>query len=51
MINVLKRIVLQANDLALVISEWSFNGTGLDGNPANLASTAADVLRRQSDGT
>ncbi|HZD36053.1 MAG TPA: nuclear transport factor 2 family protein [Nitrososphaeraceae archaeon] len=43
--------VLQASDLALIISEWSFNGTGPDGNPVNLASTATDVLRRQSDGT
>jgi uncharacterized protein (TIGR02246 family) len=43
--------VLQASDLALVISEWSFNETGPDGNPVNLASTAVDVLRQQSDGT
>lgn len=43
--------VLQASDLALIISEWSFNGTGPDGNPVNFASTATDVLRRQSDGT
>jgi uncharacterized protein (TIGR02246 family) len=43
--------VLQASDLALVISEWSFSGTGPDGNPVNLASTATDVLRQQSDGT
>ena len=44
--------VLQASDLALVISEWSFNGTGTDGNPVNLTEkTAADVLRQQSDGT
>src|SRR5918995_947320 len=44
--------VLQASDLALVISEWSFNGTGTDGNPVSLTEkTAADVLRQQSDGT
>ena len=43
--------VLYARDLALVISEWSFNGTGTDGKPVNLASTATDVLRQQSDGT
>ena len=43
--------VLQASDLALVISEWSFSGTGPDGNPVNLASIATDVLRQQSDGT
>jgi len=43
--------VFQTSNLALVISEWSFSGTGPDGNPVNLASTATDVLRQQSDGT
>jgi len=43
--------VLQANDLALVISEWSFNGTDLGGKPVNLASTATDVLHQQYDST
>ena len=45
--------VLQASDLALVISEWSFTGTGPDGNPVNIADKkAADVLhRQQEDGT
>ena len=43
--------VFQTSNLALVISEWSFNGTGPDGNPVNLASTSTDVLRQQPDGT
>jgi len=43
--------VLQANDLALVIGVWSFNGTGPDGKPVKLASKNADVLRRQPDGS
>jgi ketosteroid isomerase-like protein len=43
--------VLQASDLALVTSEWSFNGTGSDGNPVNMAAKSADVLRHQADGT
>lgn len=43
--------VIQTSNLALVISEWSFNGTGTNGNPVNLADTASDVLRQQSDGT
>ncbi|MGH9979064.1 MAG: YybH family protein [Nitrososphaeraceae archaeon] len=43
--------VVQASNLALVISDWSFSGTGPDGNPVNLSSTATDVLRQQSDGT
>src|SRR5918997_1527553 len=29
--------VLQTSDLALVTSEWSFSGTGPDGNPVNIA--------------
>lgn len=43
--------VLRAADLALVISEWSSNGTSPDGNPVNIASIATDVLRQQPDGT
>jgi uncharacterized protein (TIGR02246 family) len=43
--------VLQASDLALVITEWSFSGSGPDGNPVNIASKSADVLRKQTDGT
>jgi ketosteroid isomerase-like protein len=45
--------VLQASDLALVITEWSYSGgTGPDGNPVNMAAKSADVLRRQqADGT
>ena len=43
--------VLQASDLALVTTEWSFSGTGPDGNPVNMASNSADVLRHQADGT
>jgi uncharacterized protein (TIGR02246 family) len=43
--------VIQASDLALVITEWSFSGTGPDGKPVNMAAKAADVLRQQADGT
>jgi len=43
--------VLQASDLALVTTEWSFSGTGPDGNPVNMAAKSADVLRQQDDGT
>ena len=43
--------VLQASDLALVTTEWSFSGTGPDGSPVNLSAKSADVLRQQSDGT
>lgn len=43
--------VLQASDLALVTTEWSFSGTGPDSNPINMTAKSADVLRRQEDGT
>ncbi len=44
--------VLQASDVALVISEWSFTGTGPDGNPVNIAAKkSTEVLRQQADGT
>ena len=43
--------VIQASDLALVITEWSFSGTGPDGNSVNMAAKSADVLRHQTDGT
>ncbi|MFZ0343918.1 MAG: nuclear transport factor 2 family protein [Nitrososphaeraceae archaeon] len=34
--------VLQASNLALVTAEWSFSGTGSDGNPVNMAAKSAD---------
>jgi uncharacterized protein (TIGR02246 family) len=43
--------VLEVDDLALVIGVWTFNGTGPDGEPVQLAAKNADVLRRQADGT
>jgi ketosteroid isomerase-like protein len=42
--------VLQANNLALLITEWSINGTEPDGKPINLTGRGTVVLRRQSDG-
>ena len=43
--------VLEVDDLALVVGEWSFSGTGPDGEPVTLAARNADVLRRQADGS
>lgn len=42
--------VIQARDIALVTTEWSFNGTAPDGNPVNIAAKADNVLRQQADG-
>ena len=43
--------VLEADDLALVVGVWSFEGTGPDGETVQLAANNADVLRRQPDGS
>ena len=43
--------VLEVDDLALVTGVWSFDGTGPDGEPVQLAAKNADVLRRQGDGS
>jgi ketosteroid isomerase-like protein len=43
--------VLEVGDLALVVGDWSFTGTGLRGEPVKLAAKNADVLRRQADGS
>jgi ketosteroid isomerase-like protein len=43
--------VLRASDLALVTTEWSFSGTGSDGEHVDMTANSADVLRQQPDGT
>jgi uncharacterized protein (TIGR02246 family) len=43
--------VLKSSDIALVITEWSFNGTAPDGKAVTLMGKATDVLRQQTDGT
>ena len=42
--------VLKASELALVTTEWSFNGTDHGGKHVHI-SKSADVLRQQPDGT
>ena len=42
--------VLQANEIVLMITEWSINGTESDGKPINLTGRGTVVLRRQADG-
>ena len=43
--------VLQAADLALLLSPWAMAGTGPDGTPVVLRGVTSDVVRRQPDGT
>ena len=43
--------VLEVTDLALVLTVWSFSGTGPDGKPVAPTAKSADVLRRQADGS
>jgi len=50
-LNLTVKRALKANDIALVITEWTFNGTGPDGKEVHMATTSADVVRQQSDGT
>jgi uncharacterized protein (TIGR02246 family) len=45
------RQVLVTGDLALLISEWTMQGTGPDGSPVEMAATTSDVARRQADGS
>jgi ketosteroid isomerase-like protein len=43
--------VLYAGNLALLITEWSINGTEPDGKPINLTGRGTIVLRRQPNDT
>ena len=43
--------VIETSDIALVNTEWSFNGSGPDGKAVTITGKATDVLRQQSDGT
>jgi ketosteroid isomerase-like protein len=43
--------VVQNKDIALVNTEWSFNGSGPDGKAVTITGKATDVLRQLSDGT
>jgi uncharacterized protein (TIGR02246 family) len=43
--------IFQTNNLALLVTEWSINGTEPNDKPINLTGRGTVVLRRQSDGT
>ena len=44
------RHVVQADDVALIIADWTMKGTGADGNQVDMAGTTADVARRSPHG-
>jgi uncharacterized protein (TIGR02246 family) len=43
--------ILQADDVALVVNEWSMTGTGPHGSEVHRGGRSAGVVRRQSDGS
>jgi uncharacterized protein (TIGR02246 family) len=43
--------VLQADDVALVINDWTMTGTAPDGSEVRQGGRSADVVRRQPNGT
>lgn len=50
-IEVTPRHVYVADDIALLIVDWTIAGTGPDGAEVNIQGTATDVARRGQDGT
>jgi uncharacterized protein (TIGR02246 family) len=41
--------VLEAGDIAVVYSSWTFTANGPDGNPIDMVGNSTVVLRRQQD--
>ncbi|NUU25759.1 MAG: DUF4440 domain-containing protein [Streptomycetaceae bacterium] len=39
-----------AGDIALLVVDWTIDGTGPDGEPVHIEGTATDVARRGADG-
>lgn len=50
-IEVRPKHVYTAGDIALLIVDWTIEGTGPDGAPVHIEGTATDVARRGEDGT
>jgi ketosteroid isomerase-like protein len=50
-IHVRPRHVYVADDIALLIVDWSIDGIGPDGGEVHIHGTATDVARRGPDGT
>ena len=45
------RHVYENNGVAMVITDWSIDGVGPDGNRVSLSGNACDIVRKQKDGT
>lgn len=45
-----KEVILVAGDTALLLSNWSLEGTGPEGEAVQMGGKSTDILRRQSDG-
>jgi uncharacterized protein (TIGR02246 family) len=43
--------VLQGDDVALVVNEWTMHGVAPDGTEVHQGGRSADVVRRQADGS
>src|SRR5215510_2174749 len=43
--------VLQADDVALVVNDWTLTGTAPDGSEVRQGGRSADVVRRRPDGS
>jgi ketosteroid isomerase-like protein len=42
---------IQGEDIAILFSNWTLNGTDPNGGPVALAGQTSDVVRRQADGS
>lgn len=45
------RHIAQAGDVALLIGDWTLNGTGPDGSAVTMHGPSIEVVRRQADGS
>ena len=45
------RYVYEQDGVAMLITDWSMDGVGPDGNPVHMEGSATDVARKQKDGT
>lgn len=44
-------MTVEASGVALILGDWTLEGTGPDGNPVSMSGKFRDVVRQQPDGT